>query len=143
MMKLQRTLQVGLTIFYGQLLSIALYDNILAGIPALIQNSSSYFNISRVSLGVFIIIVSIMSLIVIWNKRFKLIFVSGILLVVIFLTFVVINTIHLTQSYEHMSALDRIHIILEIFTKSLLLVLAIAVTFFMASRGKYNLVPNS
>lgn len=143
MMKLQRVLQVGLTIFYGQLLAIGIYDNLLAGIPALIKNSSYYFNIARVALGLLIIITSIASLIVIWNKAFKFIFISGILLIIILVTLIVISTIHLTQNYEQLSTLDRYQAILEIVIKSIILCLAIFITFFMSSRGSYNLVPNS
>lgn len=142
-MKLQRSLQVGLTIFYGQLLSIGLYDHILNGVPALIENSSSYFNIARVALGVFIIFTSILSLIVIWNKRFKLIFASGVFLLIIFLTYVVVTTIHVTQIYDQLSTLDKVHTFLEMLFKVLLLVIAMIMTFFMAKRGSYSPVPRS
>lgn len=143
-MKLRRILQVGLTIFYGQLLSVGIYDNLLAGIPALIKDADSYFNIARVVLGVFIIATSILSLIVVWNKAFKLIFATGVLLVVIFLMFIVVSTIHLTQVYDKLDPIDKYQAVLELVVKAVLIILAVVATFFMASRGSaaYSAVPS-
>lgn len=143
MMKLQRALQVSLTIFYGQLLSIGLYDNLIGGIPDLIKNTDSYFNITRVALGGFILISSTISLIVVWNKAFKLIFLSGIMLVIILLTFIIVNTIHLTQVFDTLSTIDKYQLITEIIVKSIIIALFIFLTFFMASRSSYHLIQNN
>ena len=139
-MHLIKLLQIYLTIFYGQLLSIGLFENLLTGIPELIENSHSYFNIARVCLGVLIVIQSILSIIVIWNKNFNLVFITGTLLIVIFVAYIVVNTIHLTKMFNQLKAIDKYKLIIEILTKSLILLMGLIVTFFYSSRGSYQLV---
>ncbi|CAF1016978.1 unnamed protein product [Brachionus calyciflorus] len=139
-MHLIKLIQIYLTIFYGQLLSIGIYENLLTGIPELIQNSQSYFNITRVCLGILIIIQSIFSLIIIWVKKFKIVFISGILLTIIFLVYIIVNTIHLTQIYEKLSSIDKYKTLIEVLIKSFVLLMGLIVTFFMSSRGPYELV---
>lgn len=142
-MKLLRLIQVMLTLFYGQLISIGLYENLLIGIPELIETSQSYFHISRVVLGVFIIFTAFFSLCVVWSKQFKLIFVSGLFLSCIFLTFIIVNTIYLTQNFEKLTKIEKEKLIPEVLLKSVSLVIAIFVTFFMASRGSYSLIQST
>lgn len=139
-MHLIKLLQIYLTIFYGQLLSIGLFENLLTGIPELVENTQSYFNIARVCLGVLILIQSILSIIVIWNKNFNLVFITGILLIVIFVAYIVVNTIHLTEMFNQLKATDKYKLIIEILTKSLILLMGLIVTFFYSSRGSYELV---
>ncbi|RNA19407.1 hypothetical protein BpHYR1_012296 [Brachionus plicatilis] len=139
-MRLIKLLQIYLTIFYGQLLSIGLFENLLTGIPELVENSQSYFNIARVCLGVLILIQSIFSIIVIWNKNFNIVFITGILLTVIFVAYIIVNTIHLTQIFSQIKAIDKYKLIIEVLTKSIILLLGLIVTFFYSSRGSYELV---
>lgn len=141
-MKLRRLLQVGLTIFYGQLLSIGIYDYILMVVPAFIKNPSSYSNIVFVMFGVFIILTSVLSLIAIWKKAFKLIFVSGVFLIIIFTIFIVFNTIALIYYYNNMSIVFKYHFISVFVIKSFLIILAVFVTFYMVFRSSYTSVPN-
>jgi hypothetical protein len=139
-MHLIKPLQIYLTIFYGQLISIGLYENLLTGIPELIQNASSYFNITRVFLGVFILIQSIFSLVVIWTKKYKLVFVTGCSLTLIFLIYIIVNTIHMTQIFDKLTSIEKYKQIIEVLIKSFVLLLGLIVSFFMSSRGTYEII---
>jgi hypothetical protein len=75
-----------LTIFYGQLLSIAFYDLIIYGTSDWKYNGMSdfSFNISRIVLGAAMIICSVFSLTVMWLDRLRTLFLSGMMLSFIF-----------------------------------------------------------
>lgn len=139
-MPLIKLLQIYLTVFYGQLLSIGIFENLLTGIPELVENSQSYFNIARVCLGVLILIQANLSIIVIWSKKFNIVFITGILLTVIFVSYMIVNTIHLTQTFDQLKSIDKYKLIIEVLSKSFILLLGLIVTFFYSSRGPYELV---
>ena len=140
-MNLTRLIQIVLTIFYGQLLSIAIYDNFLLGIPALVENSTSYYEYIRVALGFLIIVNALISLIAIWNKFFSYIFLSGFILIIIYLVYMVITTVNLALNYENISNAERTTGIISISLKSISLIFGIFVTFLLSFRGPYNVIP--
>ena len=139
-MELTKIIQITLTVFYGQLLSIAIYDNFLLGIPSLVQNSTSHYQYIRIALGVLIIINSIVSLIAIWNKYFSYIFLSGFILIIIYLCYIIITTINLALNYENFSTVEKTTGIVDIAIKSINLIFGIFITFLMSFRGPYMTV---
>ena len=141
-MNLTKLIQIVLTIFYGQLLSIAVYDNFLLGIPALIENSTSYYEYIRIALGFLIIVNALISLIAIWNKYFSYIFLSGFILIIIYLVYMVVTTVNLALNYENISTTERTIGIVGIAIKSISLIFGIFITFLLSFRGPYNVVPN-
>jgi hypothetical protein len=140
-MNLTKIIQIALTVFYGQLLSIAVYDNFLQGIPSLIQDNTSHYQYIRVALGVLIIINAFVSLVAIWKKYFSYIFMSGFILIIIYLCYIVITTINLALTYENISTLEKTTGVVDIAIKSINLIFGIFVTFLMSFRGPYNIVP--
>ena len=91
--------QVVLTLFYGQYISNSIFDNFILTIPELSDKPSWYYVI-KVIIGVIIFCTSIFSLIVVWRKHFRLIFLSGIILLFVFVTTIVMTTVLLTLDYE-------------------------------------------
>ena len=87
-----------------------------------------------VSLGAFIFCTSLFGLVVIWRKHYRLIFLSGIFLVVVFVTLIVVTTVQLTLNYETTKKLDRVKMIAQVTTESILQVVAIVITFFMSTK---------
>lgn len=66
-------MRIALTLFYGQMIANAIYDNLIRGIPYLIDNVNA-FPIIKVTLGVVIIALTIFAMIAIWMKLWALIF---------------------------------------------------------------------
>jgi heme/copper-type cytochrome/quinol oxidase subunit 2 len=87
-----------------------------------------------VSLGAFIFCSSLFSLVVIWRKNYKLIFLSGIFLLIVFVTLIVITTVRLTLNYESTSKLERVKLIAQVSVESLFQLIGIIITFFMSTR---------
>lgn len=140
-MKLTKLIQIALTVFYGQLLSIAIYDNFLQGIPSLIQDNTSHYQYIRIALGVLIIANAFISLFALWNKYFSYIFMSGFILIIIYLCYIIITTINLALNYENMTTVEKSTGVIDIAIKSINLIFGIFVTFLMSFRGPYNVVP--
>jgi hypothetical protein len=141
-MELIKILQVTLTLFYGQLIAVAIYDNFLEGIPDLVQNPISFYNINTIVLGLLILVTSSISCVVIWIKAFRVIFFTGFLLILIFLFFTINTTINLALKYEKIDAVEKYKGILEIAFKSIVMLFGILFTFLMSFRGPYTLAPS-
>ena len=62
-----RMFNIFLTLFYGQLIANAIYDNFIRGIPDLIEAPGA-FTVIRVALGIVIFATSVMALVAIWLK---------------------------------------------------------------------------
>lgn len=144
-----KLLQVLLTLFYGQLIANAIYDNFIRGIPGIAQDPTSVYNIIRVCLGAFMIAVTIYSVLFLWFRQYIiLIFVSGILLCIVFLASLVVNIIDLVQRKERFQTTDyKNHefplLITELVIESIFRLLAIVLTFVLVKvmKLKYDAVP--
>lgn len=143
MMKLLRIIQVWLTVFYGHLLSVCIYENFINGICDLVIDPESVFNIMRVSVGGFTFITSLIGLVVVWQKSFKLIFITGLLLLSILMVNIIMATIKLSRNFETMVLIEKYKQIIDIIVKSICVIISIVLTFFMSSRRAYMLVPNN
>lgn len=89
-------------------------------------------------MGAFIFCTSLFGLVVIWRKHYKLIFLSGIFLLIIFVTLIVITTVKLTLDYEKTEKSDRVKLIAQVTTESILQIIAIVTTFFMSTRRPFS-----
>ena len=125
--------QVVLTLFYGQYISNSIFDNFILTIPELSDKPSWYYVI-KVIIGVIIFCTSIFSLIVVWRKHFRLIFLSGIILLFVFVTTIVMTTVLLTLDYETKTKSEMGKLIAEVTVESIFQMIGIIATFFMASR---------
>lgn len=132
-----KVFQVVLTLFYGQYISNSIFDNFIITIPELINDPTWYY-IIKVMMGVIIFITSIFSLFVVWLKHFRLIFLSGIVLLFVFVTTIVLTTVLLTLDYEKKSKSEMGKLIAEVTVESLFQMIGIIATFFMASRREYH-----
>ena len=150
--------QVVLTLFYGQFLSNSIFDNFILTIPELSSSRPSalntapelslstvappinhaYYYVTKIVLGVFICITSVFSLIVVWKKNYRLIFLSGIILLFIFITTVVLTTVHLTLDFDKRTKAEMGKLIAELSVESLFQLIAVIATFFMASRRDFG-----
>lgn len=128
--------QVVLTLFYGQFMSNGIFDNFILTIPELSEDPS-WYHVVKVILGVIIFGTSIFSLIVVWMKFFRLIFLSGIILLLVHVTTIVITTVSLTLDYEKKSKADLAKLVAEVTVESIFQMIGIIATFFMASRRGY------
>ena len=128
--------QVVLTLFYGQFMSNGIFDNFILTIPELSENAS-WYNIVKVLLGIVIFATSIFSLIVVWMKYFRLIFLSGIILLFVHVTTIVITTVVLTLDYDKRSKSDMGKLVAEVIVEAIFQLIGIIATFFMASRREY------
>lgn len=90
-----------------------------------------------VSLGAFIFCTSLFSLVVIWRRNYRLIFLSGIFLLIVFVTLIVITTVQLTLNYENTKKNDRIKLIAQVTVESIFQIIGIVTTFFMSTRRPY------
>jgi hypothetical protein len=95
----KKLFRILLTLFYGQFFANALYDNLIRGIPYIVENGSA-FGIVRVSIGVIIIALVVVGMIAIWKKIWPLVFGSAIVLIVVSIASLVINIIDLVQRRE-------------------------------------------
>ena len=78
-------------------------------------------------------IISPFGLYALWGKHYKLIFLSGICLLVAFISFVIISTVQLTKKYCSMKISDRIKLIVQVAIESFFQLIAILITFFMST----------
>jgi hypothetical protein len=131
--KLIKALEIVLTLFYGQFIANAIYDNFLRGIPEIIQDSTAYFSIVKVTIGILICAITMFSLVVIWLKIWKLIFFSGCLLILIFICSLIITIIDLVQRKERKQISDKDFNtdVAQLIIESLFRVLAALITFWM------------
>jgi hypothetical protein len=136
---ISQIIQVLLTIFYGQLLAVAVYDLIIYGSTDLNHSSEKdfYFNLSRIIIGTAMILCSIVSLVIIWLKFFRVLFVSGVLLSLVFAAYVVTYAIYLTFNFQDLEKNIKYPLLVEFVFKSTFMLLASFSTFFLASRGTY------
>ena len=140
MMKLLRLIQILLTLFYGQYISNAIYDNTIRGISDLVDEQS-FYNITKVCVGILVFFTSIFGLIVIWRKRFGLIYISGMLLIIIFLIKSIANTVVLVKHYESKQIIQKKNwLIAEITIESMFQILGISLTFFISSNRQYDMI---
>ena len=134
-------LEILLTLFYGQFISNAIYENLIRGVPDLVREPTNYYNIFRVVLGVVIILITIYSLLAIWLKRYQLmVFISAILLTIVFLISLVVQIIDLVQRKErNMYTEKETPIVATILTvESIFRVIAIVLTFLLVKVLKQN-----
>ena len=89
------------------------------------------------SLGAFIFCTYLFSLVVIWRRNYRLIFLSGIFLLIVFVTLIVITTVQLTLNYENTKKNDRIKLIAQVTVESIFQIIGIVTTFFMSTRRPY------
>jgi hypothetical protein len=140
-----KLIEIVLTLFYGQFIANAIYENLIRGIPELISESTSYFNIFRVVFGVVIIIVAIYSIFVIWLKKYQLmIFISAILLTIVFLISLVVSIIDLVQRKERNISTEKDTPVLAtiLAVESIFRIIAIILTFLLVKilRQNYELI---
>jgi hypothetical protein len=140
-----KLIEIVLTLFYGQFIANAIYENLIRGVPELIRESTSYFNIFRVVFGVVIIIVAIYSIFVIWLKKYQLmIFISAILLTIVFLISLVVSIIDLVQRKERNISTEKDTPVLAtiLAVESIFRIIAIILTFLLVKilRQNYELI---
>lgn len=139
-----KAIEIVLTLFYGQFVANAIYDNFIRGIPDLVREQT-YYNIIKVTLGLIMIALAIYSMIVIWLKKYHvLIFVSAILLTIVFLVALVVSIIDIVQRKErNVTTSQEVPILAAILTvESIFRIGAIILTFVMVKilRSNYELV---
>jgi hypothetical protein len=137
-----KAIEIILTLFYGQFIANALYDNFIRGIPELVREPTAYYNIIKVVLGAVIIAATGFSITAIWwrKKHINLIFASAVTLIVIFLIALIINIIDIVKRQErgYISG-NEIPILGTILAvESLLRIAAIALTFVLTNLLKKN-----
>ena len=139
MQNLIKIIQIALTLFYGQLLAVAVYDLIIQGSSELNQSYSSY-SVGRVVIGAVMLFCSVLSIPQVWKKNFRLLYVSGALLISILVAYVVLYTLYFRNSFN--STASEIANVLKFSIKAALLLMGSFVSFFLASRGSYYSVEN-
>lgn len=130
-------IQVCLTLFYGQLLAVAVYDLIIHGSSHLSSREHLYFNITRIVLGVFMILCSIFSIVIIWQRRFKALIVSAVWLLLILITYLVIYTVYLTYNFDKLEPNVKHPITVEFSIKAFLIVVGLILTCVLTSKKDY------
>ena len=140
-----KIIEIILTLFYGQFIANAIYEHLIRGIPELIRESTSYFNIFRVVLGAVIIFVSIYSVLVIWYKKYNvMIFISAVMLTIVFLISLVVSIIDLVQRKERkISSEEETPVLATILAvESIFRIVAIILTFLLVRilRQNYELI---
>jgi hypothetical protein len=136
---ISRVIQIALTIFYGQLLAVAIYDLIIYGSNDLNRGIKTefYFNLSRVVIGPAMIACSIFSLILIWRKLFRALFISGVILSLISIAYVVTYTVYLSFNYDSLDKNIKYPLVVEFVVKASMMAIASFMTFFLATRSTY------
>ena len=137
-----KTIEIILTLFYGQFIANALYDNFIRGIPELVREPTAYYNIIKVTLGGIISAATAFSITVIWwrKKSVHLIFASAVMLVVIFLVALVINIVDIVKRQErgYISGTEIPILGTILAVESLLRIVAIVLTFLLSNFLKKN-----
>jgi hypothetical protein len=121
--------------------AIAFYDNFIVGIAALVIEPSSYYNIIKVSLGVGLIVLSIVGLVSTWTKSYTTILVNGFLLLVALLTFAFVSTVDLARNFDRLDTIEKYKNIANIATKSTILTIAMFLSFSISSKSSYSMLP--
>jgi hypothetical protein len=131
--------QILITLFYGQLMSVAVYDLIIYGSNDLnySKRDDRYFNIARIVIGAAMIICSVFSLVIIWLKKHKILFASGVFLSLILAAYVIIYTIYLSFNFKDLPTNTKYPLTVEFAIKAALMAIASFLTFFEASHGTY------
>ena len=142
-----KLVRLGLNIFYGQLLAVAVYDMIIYGIVGLQNDSKSmyYYTIGRILIGVAMIVAAVVSIIFLNIKRkYVALYGTGGLLTVIFGAFVAMYAFYFYY-YNHINKQDKEYfpLLIEVVIKAAFLAVGAALTIFFAARGKYTLVSTS
>jgi hypothetical protein len=142
--KIIKAFEIALTLFYGQFLANAIYDNFIYGIPALVEEVTA-FPIIRVILGVLIILQTVYSMVAIRLRKWILLFPSAIILILISLFALIITVIDLTQREDKLDKKEFISAICEVVVETIFRIGAIVVKFFMIRilRNEYLKVPDS
>lgn len=139
-------MEISLTLFYGQFIANAVFDNFVRGLPDLIDTGAA-FPIVKVVLGVIILAASVFALVVIWLKLWHLIFASACILIAISVTSLVVVIIDLVLRKERKELADKEFnaLIAEISIESFFRIGAVIVKFFMVKLIKldYHRVPTS
>ena len=141
MAKLVRAVQVTLTLLYGHMVAIAFYDNFIVGIPELIVEPTSYYNIIKVGLGAGLVVLSIVGLVATWTKSYTTILVNGFLLLIALLTFAFVSTVDLARNFDKLDVIDKYKSIANIATKSTMLTIAMFLSFSISSKSSYSMLP--
>lgn len=76
-----------------------------------------------------ILLISIFGLFAVWTRRFRFVMLSGIFLFVIFITSLLISTIHLTLKFEQMTKMDRFKLIAKLSFEAAFQLVGICATF--------------
>jgi len=142
--KIIKAFEIALTLFYGQFLANAIYDNFIYGIPALIEEVTA-FPIIRVILGILIILQTVYSMVAIRLRKWILLFPSAIILIIISLFALIITVIDLTQRRDKLDNKEFVSAICEVIIETLFRIAAIVIKFFMIRilRNEYLKVPDS
>ena len=131
-----KVLQVVITLFYGQFLSNSIFDNFIRTIPDMFEDPTDdrirdpkYQLIIKIVFGSFIFIISVLSLIAVWKRYFKLILISGVFLFVFFMTTLLMATVQLTLQFETMNAVERFKLIAKLAVEAVFQLIGIGATF--------------
>jgi hypothetical protein len=141
-MKLVRVIS---SIFYGHLIAVAVYDLIIGGIVDWIADSVNnyYFNIARILLGLVLIALSVLTILILSKKKFKILYVCGGVLALALAVYVAIYTLYLSFNFQQLDTYFKYSMLVECIIKALVIAGGVALTFLMAARGPYTLVDQS
>ena len=139
-----KMIQIGLTLFYGQLLAVAVYDLIISGSTDTHIDSKQgnkhehlYFNLSRILIGVSMIICSVIGLFLMWSRKYKLLFISGAFLFLILVAYIIIYTLYFSFNFEKLDESIKYQLLVQFTIKAVMILIASILTFFLATRGTY------
>lgn len=147
--KVIKVFKLLLTLFYGQLIANAIYDNFIRGIPHLVDDPKAFYPIVKVVLGVVILATCIFNLISLKLKNCKiqwqLIFVGAILLILIAVASLIVTIIDLVQRRERKLTTqpDYVAGCLELGVETIFRIIAIILSFVLVHflKSPYNAVP--
>jgi len=143
MASIYKSLQVLLTLLYGNITGIVFYDNFIHGIYDLWLEPSSSYNICRVTLGVYLIICVVVGLIGTWRKSYFIQLINGFLLLTALLGYAFVTTIQLARGFDQMVPFEKYKGVTEICLKSIVLCIATFLSFSMSSNNSYSMLPIS
>ncbi len=143
MAKIYKSAQIFLTLVLGHITGIVFYDSFVIGIHDLVVDSTSYYNITRVSLGAFLLVIVVIGLVATWKKLFTLQLVNGFFLLVSLLVYAFVTTVQLARVYDKLETIEKYKSITDIALKSVILVIAMFLSFSMSSNSSYSMLPIS
>ena len=135
--------QIFLTLIFGNITGIVFYDSFVLGIPDLILDSTSFYNIARVSLGAFLLVCITIGLTAAWRKAYTTLLINGFLLLISLLLFAFLNTLQLARNYEKLDTIEKYKTITDTVFKCVMLALAMFFSFSMSSDSSYSMLPIS